>query len=310
MKLAYLVSAHTDPAHLKRLFSVLHEDADFYVHIDAKAQIQPFLETMTQTNVHFITERIDVMWGDISEVRYQMALIRACLKSGRKYDYIFFISGMDYPLWSNESITSYLEKKKGFNYLQAICITDHCPKAGYEVYRPLAGLPIRNQKLKVNIKKAARVLVKSLGLRKKLSFTIKGKLYKLYKGSSWWCITPQLAEYILKEYEQEPEITSYFHNSFCPAETLIQTIAFNSPFEKDCILSTENPQGLYSLTPLHYIEYRRAIRIFDETHFNTLMRSGKMFARKLVTDKSDKLMDMIDAERAVNKSEKTIQFTR
>ena len=42
MKLAFLISAHTDPEHLKRLILSLPEDAVFVVHIDAKSDISAF----------------------------------------------------------------------------------------------------------------------------------------------------------------------------------------------------------------------------------------------------------------------------
>lgn len=309
MKLAYLISAHTDPEHLKRLISVLHSDADYYIHIDAKVDISQFTNLITYPYVHFIKKRIDVEWGNMSEVKYQMALIRACLDSGINYDYIFFLSGLDYPLWSNESITKYLETNPGFNYIQGMNLNED-GNPGYKVSRPpLDWLKVSDSRLKMRVRKLFRMGLESMGYRKKLTFKTPRKIFEVYKGSAWWCITPELASYVLTRYTSVPEIRKYFHDSFCPAETLIQTLAFNSRFKDKCILSHSCPEGLRSLTPLHYIYYNRFIRIFTENDYDELMQSGKMFARKLVTGKSDTLMDKIDAERAVDKSEKTLTFT-
>jgi hypothetical protein len=42
INLAFLISAHTDEAHLKRLVDALPESADFYIHIDQKSDIDKF----------------------------------------------------------------------------------------------------------------------------------------------------------------------------------------------------------------------------------------------------------------------------
>ena len=47
MKLAYLITAADDPAQLRRLVSALHTDAEFYIHVDADADIAPFMENMS-----------------------------------------------------------------------------------------------------------------------------------------------------------------------------------------------------------------------------------------------------------------------
>lgn len=44
MKIAYLIAAHTDPLHLRRLISALEipEVTDFYIHIDKRVDIAAF----------------------------------------------------------------------------------------------------------------------------------------------------------------------------------------------------------------------------------------------------------------------------
>lgn len=68
MRIAYLIVAHTDPKQLKRLVDALNDDNNiFFIHIDRKTDIGPFLECIDLTrykNVHFIDKRISVYWGD------------------------------------------------------------------------------------------------------------------------------------------------------------------------------------------------------------------------------------------------------
>ena len=291
MHLAYLISAHTDAAQLKRLISSLHPEAEFFVHIDLKSRLEDFTSIISQRNVHFIEERVDVQWGTMLEVEYQMNLIRAAVNYPTEFDHIFFLSGMDYPLWSNERNTAWLGEQDNCEQLQGLCMdTPYISGRQYENYsvaRPF----FRNRKLSI----IARRVLRFLGYRKKLHFTIDGHTYHLFKGSAWWCISQQLAEYVLKVYETKPEIRRYFRNSFCPAETLIQTIAFNSEvWAPRCLLSEGKYQSLQALTPLHFIDYDPVIKVMDETDYDRLVASGKMFCRKVVSGKSDTLVTQIE----------------
>ena len=144
----------------------------------------------------------------------------------------------------------------------------------------------------------ARILLRLTGYRKPMHFTVRGTEWKLYKGSAWWCISQELAVQLLDEFDHNAELLHYFRNSFCPAETLIQTIAFNHPvWRSRCILTEGRYPGLEALTPLHLIDYATTIHVMDTNDYDRLRQSGKMFCRKVVTGKSDALVRMIDRDR-------------
>lgn len=290
LQIAYLISAHTDAPQLKRLIEALQPDAEFFIHIDRKSNIETFTQLIQTDNVHFIKERVDVRWGTLVEVEYQMNLIRAAIQYPKHFTHIFFLSGMDYPLWSADKISQWLMTHDGHEFLQGICMdTDHInakQKEMYTVARPL----FKSNKISI----LARKILRLTGYRKKRHFSVDGELWKLYKGSAWWCISESLASYILQMYETKAQIKAYFKDSFCPAETLIQTIAFNTPqWAKNCILTEGEYPGLPALTPLHFIDYEPIIKIMDENDYDRLMESGKMFCRKVVSGKSDRLIELL-----------------
>ncbi len=292
MDIAYLISAHADAPQFKRLIEALHPDADYYVHIDKKSDIRPFTSLIEAPNVHFISRRIDVVWGTMREVAYQMALLKATIDAERHYDYIFFLSGMDYPLYDVDRITRYLEKEKAqkVEILQGICMdTPQLIPHQRELYttcRPF----LRWKKLSI----LARLVGKMAGCKKPLHFEVNGKEWKLYKGSAWWCISQELAEYVWQTYREVPQVRRYFRTSFCPAETLIQTIAFNAPmWAPHCLLTQGKYTTLAALTPLHFIDYNPVIKVLDAEDFPRLIQSGKMFCRKVVSGRSDELVRMI-----------------
>ena len=120
MKIAFLISAHTDPHQLFRLTERLPEDSEIFVHVDLKSDLQAFCSLITSPRVHFIEERYNVMWSSMQQVRFQRALLKEALSFGTHFDYLFTLSGLDYPLWSNQRIIDYLEQHKGQEFIQGI----------------------------------------------------------------------------------------------------------------------------------------------------------------------------------------------
>lgn len=295
--IAYLISAHADAPQLRRLVEVLREDAHVFVHIDRKSDIEPFVSGIDHSNVHFLDDRVDVRWGTILEVDYQMALIKAAVDHPVEFDKIFFLSGMDYPLWSNKRIREWADTHGG-EYLCGICMDskeiDKRQRRLYQTSRPFFSIETLGNKGNQRLSIVCRKLKALLGMRKRLYFKVDGKLWRLYKGSAWWCVSQKLACYIYDMYMQYPEIRKYFVDSFGQAETVAQTIAFNSrQWAKECMLVEGKYPGLAALTPLHYIVYDPVIKVMDETDYDALMASGRMFARKFVSGKSDKLIEKL-----------------
>lgn len=298
MNIAYLISAHTDAPQLRRLIESLHPEAHFFVHIDKKSDIEPFVSVINRENVHFLQDRVDVRWGTILEVEYQMALIKEAVEYPVDFDRIFFLSGMDYPLWSNERITSWLQTQGDREILCGICMDTEDivgqQRRMYQTSRPFFSIGMLGNKGNQRLSIICRKVKSLLGMRKKRHFVVDGGLWRLYKGSAWWCISQRLACYIYNMYKQKPEIRKYFVDSFGQAETVAQTIAFNSPeWASKCMLVEGKYPGLPALTPLHHIVYDPVIKVMDETDYGVLMASGRMFARKVVSGKSDKLVEAL-----------------
>ena len=246
-----------------------------------------------------IPTRILVQWGGYSQCRYQKALIKACLDSGKDYDRIFFLSGLDYPYWSNQQILDFLESDSEKEYICGMSVTD-CTYP-YKIrekiiqYHYWRDLPLKNSMLKRIFSGGARLIMKILPMRKKPYIIVDKKIVNVFMGSSWWCITGKCLEYIHCHITKEFE--NYFKTSFAPDEMMIQTIVFNSPFQDKALLHNGPYPGLVGLTPLHLIDYNGSIKVFNDSDIDEIRKSDKMFIRKTRTGVSDKLLDIIDNMR-------------
>ena len=113
MKLAFLISTHTDIPQLRRLVEALPDNSVFFIHVDKKVDIAPFKEAFIgDERIVFIEHRVDVKWGSINEVEYQMELVRAALNCGEDFSRLITLSGMDYPLWNKNRIIQFFEQDK------------------------------------------------------------------------------------------------------------------------------------------------------------------------------------------------------
>lgn len=312
MTIAYLISAHTDPQQLRRLTdALLTPSTHCFVHIDRKSDLAPFVAAIDSPQVHFLEERVDVRWGTILEVDYQMRLIKAALDHPLRFDRLVTLSGLDYPLWSNQRIARYFEENAGHEILSGYDLaTPGTPDENTIIYRlprPFFALPFlsnqRNQQLSILCRKIlttlgaplSRSLAEALRLRK--SLTLPGG-WHLYKGAAWWAISEELGRYVYDTWTASTTLRRYFTDSFGQAETVVQTIAFNHPdWRARCIHFTDHYPGLIALTPLHHIVYDGAIRIWTATDFLTLIHSRKMFTRKLTSAQSLQLIQLIDQHR-------------
>lgn len=81
---AYLIIAHTNWKQLQKLVSLLDDKRnDIYVHIDKKSDISELRLTARFSKLVFV-ERLDVRWGDVSQIKAEMALFSAAVSGGGK----------------------------------------------------------------------------------------------------------------------------------------------------------------------------------------------------------------------------------
>lgn len=116
-KHAYLILAHSDPAHLKLLVKSLDDERnDIFIHLDAKTNSTYFNKIESKfANLQFIQNRVDARWGDYSLVKATYALFE-CVNN-KSYSRIHLISGADFPLKSQDYIHSFFEKYPNEEFL-------------------------------------------------------------------------------------------------------------------------------------------------------------------------------------------------
>ncbi|QFJ53909.1 glycosyltransferase [Pseudobutyrivibrio xylanivorans] len=278
LKHAFLIMAHGEFESLKYLLQALDDIRnDIYLHIDRKTRFADFKEirSWVKNAGLFFALRVDVRWGDISFVLAEMVLLKTATKHGH-YKYYHLISGIDFPLKSQDEIHSYLAEKN-----QEFVSYHHDGEYGddfmYKIkyYYPYARWVGRGYHDGPGKKKALlRWLTKrswayvDRQAARGVDRTKKYPELDFVKGDNWFSITDDLARYTL---ENELKIYRMYWFTNAPDEIFLQTLAINSRF-KDKV-----PGNC-----LRYIDWNRGNPYeFVYTDLEDLIDSKTLFARKI-----------------------------
>ena len=288
LKIAYLILTHRNPRLLKRTVQALSsDDCSFFIHIDKKSDIADFSE-IRGDNVSFTNKRVPVYWGEYSQVRAILLLIRQALESSEHYDYLVLLSGSEYPLRGRRYIHAYLEANQGVEFMNL----GKVPAPG----KPLARITtLRFESDKPVRRLASRALAK-IGLVQRDLRKHLGKL-EPYSGRTWWALTESASQFLMEFIVQHPQIERFFENTFAADESFLHTILGNSAFGsrargnlhfEDWSVAASHPA---MIDDRHIAYFRSREQVFDGGLSTGPVES--LFARKF-SDENLHILDAID----------------
>ncbi|ANF45122.1 hypothetical protein AZK53_05345 [Priestia megaterium] len=299
-KIAYLVLAHNDPSHLKRMINALDYRADFYIHLDLKVTIDDFKSVIGEkSNIFWIDERVKVNWGGFNMVKATISLLKTCLSTGILYKRIILLSGSDYPIKSNKQIHSFFLDNQNVEFIRAFNITESKSKHYVDQISSYFFMDVSFTKSKLLNHILRKTFNLSAFLFKKNPFVITAKEeIPVYFGSQWWAITYDCANDILNFIDDNPSIYKYFKHSFAPDEKFFHTIIFNTPHKSKTTNKGSEPfiQGTSNWANLHII-HPSLSKWYDEDDVAEVLESEKLFIRKVNSEHSSKLLDIIDLQK-------------
>lgn len=290
-KIAYLILAHIDPTHLRRLVERLSFNSYIFVHIDQKADIRAFDVEAYPAHAMFLKERINVRWAGYSMVEATLSLIREAMASDRDFSHLVLLSGVDYPLCSAESLCRFFNGHAEHEFIKYIDMRNsldvYMPQIQRKHFRDYVLL--HNSKAGIFSGKVLMKLAASLRLKNLWNHTIIP-----YYGSSWWALTPQCCQYILNYVSSNPGFVEMNRQTFAPDEHFYHTLVGNSPFAAHSDgLQPFQGRGTWRLANLHLIHPSLA-KTYTETDYEEITASGKLFVRKVTTLQSTPLLNRLD----------------
>ena len=227
MKIAYLILAHDNPAHLGRLLRALREDwTEAFVHIDRKSGMDGFRALQVLPGTTIIEDRVSICWGGYSMVQAALNLVHAAAASRPEPDWYVLLSGADYPIRSNDAIHAFLAES------QAEHIScDVMP--GRDGRKFLSRLETFRFEGALGHPKLRRVILHQTNrLLRHYKRDYRAALGDMtpYCGGQWWALSRDAMAYILDFIGSNRRFVDFYKHAHIPDEMFFQTILGNSLF--------------------------------------------------------------------------------
>lgn len=273
---AYLIMVHNEMYLLKQLLETLDSAKnDIYIHLDKKCKNVDLndLKTHVKKSQVYFVKRMNVTWGGDSMVKCEYRLLKEAF--ARHYQHYHLLSGVDFPLKSQEYIHNFFEKHREISYIHVAKRDQHhfdTLRTRNKEYHFLQNLIGRYDNTSNVIYRLERKLIR---FQRKLGINRLEKCpIKMYKGSQWFSITHDMVREIL---EKEKIVKKYFMKSYCPDELFINTVIMNSKNNHMVVNDY-----------LRLIDWDRGRPyVFELKDYDELICSNKLFARKFTCETED-----------------------
>lgn len=272
---AYLIMAHNQWNTLIELVKALDDPRnDIYLHLDKKASLPPEAEikgVVTHSNLYF-TKQFNIVWGGTQMLKCTLNMLEEA--SSDNYTYYHFISGVDYPLKSQDEIHDFFAS---CGNQQFVAYDWNGVKAGrflnrVQYYHFFSNIIGKNRSASIPICVLSKLDGVLLAIQRFLK--INRVNYKFYKGSSWFSITKEVAAAILKE---KNKTLNRYRLTLAPDEVWLQTFIQESEFAGQIADS--------NLRYIKWIQGKSSPETLTMDDYENMVSSGKLFARKFDWDK-------------------------
>lgn len=294
MKFAYLVMVHEFNSILETLLALLDDPRnDIFIHVDKKSNNFSYekIEQLVKESQVFYVPQVDVIWGDVSQINAEMALLDYAT-SQNSYDYYHLLSGSDLPLKSQDEIHEFFKMHEGDEFVDLFSAEFSLVNRVnyYNLFRKKIG---RGNTITTNLLKRVSYLLiyiqKIVGIKR-------NKQVEFQKGANWFSITDSFAKYVVEKREWIEKVFAYTE---CGDEVFLQTILINSDYFQN-VHSLDYDNSVNTIKRLIIFENYKP-NVFIENDLELLLDTSALFARKFDQGVSDivvsKLYDKLKGDK-------------
>ncbi|GFP74206.1 beta-1,6-N-acetylglucosaminyltransferase [Clostridium fungisolvens] len=284
---AYLIIAHSEFNLLKILLHMIDDERnDIFIHIDKKVKSfdrDYISREIKKSNVYF-SDRINVVWGSVSQIECELMLLDMAIKG--TYSYYHLLSGQDLPIKNQDYIHDFFDRNNGKEFIRFNC-------GNFNYYDRVKYYYFFINKIgrsKTLTSKTIRMLEKILlSIQSILKVNrIKNSNIIYQKGTNWFSITNDLAQYVI---EKSNQILKDYKYTLCCDEVFLQTLVVNSPFINN-LYHLKFDNDIHAIMRL--IDWERGDPyIFRKEDYKDLLTSDMLFARKFSMKTDKDIVDII-----------------
>jgi hypothetical protein len=298
----FLVYTFREPKLLARSIRMLSPHK-VVVHVDAKVDITPFTRAIApedRERVFFISERVRVNWGGYSQVQAIRSLVQRGILLAQPTEYLVLLSGQDYPIRPMKDLDALFEKEQGRQFLRYFEISKSEQKYKTQIarrhHRDLRFLSSRTNNQ--HLRRIRNASVRVLELASKFGTPLQPpEGFRVAHGVTHFAMTAEFANAL--EDSVNPTIERFFRAVFVAEEKFYPSLAANLGEDRIPVSSMPvsfeaySGPGNWRYANLHHID-PSLTKVYTETDWDEVKSSPSYFLRKLESDRSSLLLQMID----------------
>lgn len=285
MKKAYIILAHKYPDQLLRLVQRLTDELSFFfIHIDKKSEAACFNKVFELQNVQPV-ENVRLHWGGYSFVQAILNGMKAVKNCEQNIEHIILLSGQDYPVKDNATITKFLHTSPHKIFIEHFRLPNH------EKWQPGGGM-YRVDKYYFGLGMHQKFTAKTLNFLSSYNSFIKRQLpgnMKPFAGSTWWIMDMYALNYLLDYVNKNPAYVKFHKRTFAADELFFQMILLNTTDKRLAKSISGNNK--------RFIKWKKNAANPETLHANDvddIIKSDALFARKFDMHTDTTVLDMID----------------
>jgi hypothetical protein len=242
-------------------------------------------------NVRFVEHPYRVRWGDIFQVHGEIKALRLLYEGGGGPDWFYILSNSCYPIKTAGQMLTTLSASAADAFIRYRPVgpeyRDTLLDRGYyhRYYRQwyLPPVIVRRLQFLLRIPKWGWLFRRE---------SIYDSEFRCYAGSEFFAGTGDVARYLLQQYDNHPRLLKHYARTYIPSESYYATVLVNSGLFR---IRNENLWFIqWGSDPLS----AKTPRVLNEGHFERLIASPCHFARKVFSERSGHLLDMLDEHLA------------
>lgn len=307
MRIAYLVLVHKNAEQLERMIKAInHEECTFFLHVDAKMQVDISSFSSIGDNVRICDKRFDISLFSFEMVEATLELIDTARKYAH-FDYYVLISGQDYPLTSPYKRINELDSLYPSSYIDITPL-----HKGNWVYHSFVRsncfkkLRAKHNSIAKDINNVfVRFIYKMITVLplKLLSYfvpspkrVLESRNIMMYGGAQWWMLSNKAIDMLLKWFDsQDQGVKNALRRVGSPDETFFQTCLMNTPY-KNCLNLNDWKETEQNNKTFAIFDKSGHPKILKTSDYQAMAQSCKLFARKFDTNVDSEVLDMIDKD--------------
>ena len=270
MRIVFALIAHGETPPVIRLISTLLKSGHrVVVHYDGKQSASDFRclqAAFRDASKVLFAERTRVAWAEWSVVQATLNCLESIEAAAWQPDYVYLLSGSDYPIRPWRELVSFLERNKGDEFIESVpSDTTKWVKSGpqeeryqYRWFTNWRESPFLTDRI--------LALQKLVGLKRRFV-----RNFVPHLGSQWWVLTWQTLKKVLL-LSREPDIRAFFKRTLVPDELFFQTLVRT-------IVPNQQIIGC-SLTLYQFTDYGYPV-VYHFDHVDYILRQRFFMARKL-----------------------------